>query len=758
MALREPLPAPFLRAAQGLADGSGRTLVIAGPEGSGKSALLEVLVGELMRRGVAVRSGRGAYRDRQSPFSAIGSLTDAAPEDSSSDDASSEPIGSSDDDALVPPIPGVGFLADAPAPTRRARGERQKGHVMGVTYAMRGRGVARIEPREYWEDLLRNLSPGRGIALALEDGAYIDPESRDLLLFLSERVRLRPVLLVLVLDSSDPSFGAWEERLLGRHDVDWVRTTSSEIDPREAARVKRSFDALPLVARQIVTTTCLMGGVVSEVHLARVSRLTFSELADALLPATEARLVRVEPGRVIVPHQPSIAYIPHLSSAAVVRELHREIAEALEALHPEPSLARRRELADHFFAWEAGPVALRYLLESAELSAQLLDYDAVDDLLTRALQCVPALPAEDRGVAETELRLFRARALLMAGRAAEAEVALREGVDTGLREGLSDDRFEEWLEPLAPALEAAGPRPELVSELAELADRLDASGHYGLASILDLIVVEDEVARGRYLAARYAAHRAGQLARRQPTTAPLVPLALMAVGLVRSVGTPDDQASAERYFHSASLALGPQRRAELEQIAVELRCRLLQLRGKRDAALELHQQSIGVAQRMRSPTLEAIHQLGVAELSLDRGSSARAEKALRRARELVDRAHLNPPALALLWLWLLEGRQAAESDDLSDARDRWEAIAALPRAGAFRRLRGEAMLRQAALDLLHGREEAALAGFGRPEVAAMFPQELSDASARAAHVRRLGTQARSGAAPLDLLRGRPTGS
>ncbi|MCI4335648.1 MAG: ATP-binding protein [Thermoplasmata archaeon] len=739
---------------ESLADGSGRTVVIAGPDGSGKSALLERFLAQLESTSTQVRSGRGVYRERESPFSAITSLSGSGEKESSDPWTGTGP---EEEPELVEasPIAGLAYLPPPTSAPRRARGERQKGRVLGVSYAVRTRGVQRVEPAAYWSGLVDELEGPNAvpIAITIEDGAFVDAESRDLLLYLSERARLRPLLLVLVLDSSDPSFPAWEERLMGRRDVDWVRTPSPQIDPREISQVRRAFEMLPAGARRVLTLTCLMGGSVSEVHLARIARLTFSELADAILPASEAHLVRVEPGRVIVPHQPWIRFFPGLSPAPTIRDMHREIAEALEALNPEPSLSRRRELADHFFEAEPGPVALRYLLESAELTAQLLDFDAVEALLGRALQCVPSLPASDRAGVEAELRLFRARALLFSGRSDEAEREIGEAITVAVREHIAEDRLEEWIEPLLVALQAVGPRPSLVNQLVELADRLDGAGYFGIESLLNLVVVEDEVQRERLDKARHESHRVGQLARQHPATPPLAAVALMSVGLTRAPGGLDEQAKADRYLRSAALALGQLRRPELEQMAIEYRSRLLALQGKVELATNARQQAISVAQRLRLPSIEALHQLGLAEMTLDRGANRRSEKALRRARELVEQLYLGPPALAILRLWLLEGRQLAADSEIADARDRWSTLGDRVGGGVPRGMRGEALLRLATLELLHGRPEAAESAFSRPEVAELFgdrPREFTEWSAQ---IRELGDAAQSGGAVRTSLMG-----
>ena len=68
------LPTPVLRALQGLAENSGRTLVIAGPPTSGKTHLLEELEALLHARNARIVRLRGSYRSRSIPFGALDGL------------------------------------------------------------------------------------------------------------------------------------------------------------------------------------------------------------------------------------------------------------------------------------------------------------------------------------------------------------------------------------------------------------------------------------------------------------------------------------------------------------------------------------------------------------------------------------------------------------------------------------------------------------------------------------------------------------
>ncbi len=703
------LPTAARRALAGLESGSGRTVVLAGPALSGKSALLETLREELRRRELPVTDLRGAYRDRESAFGLVYPLDPDRTEEP--EDRAEGPAESEDDTYGAGAFPGFAEPAER---SRRARGARQRGTVMGVPFAVRTRGVHEVDAVAYWRALLGRLRSGAiaGQAILVEDGVYSDTESRDVLLYLVDRARLRPLLIVLALDTEDPGFANWEEKLLGRTDVDWIRLSPSREDPREASRFRRAWEDLPYRTRRVLTFLSLLGGTATEVTLSRVTRRGFGELAGDLVPASEGRLVRVEDGQVALRHAGWARVIPGLWPSATVRDMHREIAEALEALHREPTLARRRELADHYLAWEAGPTALRYLLEAAEIAERVADYDAVAELTERGLTCLRALPATDRAVAESELRLFHARGLFLSGQPDAGVGELQAGVQHALDRRLPPEALEEWLEPTVAPLLIVGARPALETALGELSDRCEAAGFLASAVLLAAVVAAHEVERGRPARARTEARRVGHLARgleRGPAQA----LAMMAIALTHLNGGPDEQALAARFLAAAHQGFAASRRSDLQQLAEELRAQQLRLGGRLEESLQARVGATPALQRLRLPSVELLHQLGIAELLLDTKPDARSTRALARAGELVDHLHLVPPSPSVLRYWILRGRLLEVVPDLAGARDRYAAVADLEAVEAPPRLVTEARLRLARLELEDGRAEEARGWFDR---------------------------------------------
>jgi tetratricopeptide (TPR) repeat protein/energy-coupling factor transporter ATP-binding protein EcfA2 len=741
------LPSPVLRALQGLAENSGRTLAIVGPPASGKSALLEELGRLLRARKGRVIELRGSYRGRSIPYGALDGLR-AESVGIAGSTPSEEPAeeGSADDLGAIP-VPTMPYLSDRLPRSRRSRAERPRTTFLGQP--VRGRSANEGDPDAFWQELLPEFrgSTAHPVAILIDDAALFDTESRDFVAALSKRARFRPFLIALALDSSVPGFVAWEEAFLGRGDVDWIRFSKGLPDPREAHRLKAVYDDLPSISQRVAGYVSLLGGTVGEVVLSRVARLTFPQLAEALLPATGVGLVKVSDGKVSIPHQAWIPLTEDLIPEPQRQEMHLEIANALAALSPEPNLARRTEVARHYLAWYPGPMALRYLLEAAEISLQLLAYDSAEELLADAISCLGALPPHERDPLEPELRLLHARALFCAGRLTEAETEVRQGLDDALRAKVAPETIAEWVEPLLLTMRAVGPRPALTTTLLELVDRCHAAELVEVEVLFEALVAEFHYERNHPERARTESDRAALLARKLPSQH-IQALALLAVGLSRIEGNPEEQQLAERFLRAARLLLARSRRWELDALAEDLEARLLETRGEPQRARELRERSLPALQRAKLAALEIYQQLGIAESLLNREHPRDFEPVLDRARQLTEQLHLMPPSVALLRCWLLEGRSYAIADQVEPARERWEAIVDEPAAGSIPRLKAEALVRLALLEYASGRNDRAAELVERihePELHAALPEGWR---ARLGDLARLAPESDLGGAPF----------
>jgi len=736
----------ILRSLEGLADRTGRTLVVVGPPMSGKSAVLTRLRDAVGAAGGQVVQVAGTYRGRAVPFSALERL------DRPSEAATDEPAGEEDapmDAASTAPMAPIAIAPEALGPSRRRDG-RSRTTFLGE--AARTRGPPARDVNVYWEELLPRFRGDEAapVVLLAEEAGLFDPPSRDFLLDLSRRARLRPLLIALTLDTTASTAGVWEEALLGRPDVDWLRLGPGAPDAREVVRLRGLLADLPMASLRLLGYLTLLGGETTTVVLARIAQQSVVQLQDGLKPLASANLARVREGRVAMPDPGSISILKGLFSEDDRKRWHRVVAEGLQALSAEPPLARRIEIAHHYLEAGADALALPRLLEAAEISLGLQGYDEATRLLAESIRCLAELPVPDRSRVEPELRLLSTRALFGSGCLAEAQAELREGVEDALRDGASAADLASWLEPLIPALQSVGPRTGLSTTIVELVERLHDSDLVEPEVLLESLLPIYDLDREFTERSRAEALRAAQNARRL-TERPLQALGLFVMGVSRLTGTVKEVAQAERFLRASRYLLRNSRRWELDYVVGEFECRVLERQGKIDQALALRRESTAALQRSRLPSVELLHEVGIARILLDRPEPSAAQGPLDRARRLAESLHLVPPAPALLDLWLLEGRALAVGGSIGPARDRFSALTDLPLPFGLPRVRAEATLRLALMEKASGRVDEAAQLVERLHAAEL--RSALPPSVRETLDRILGSAAQSqhGGAPLHRI-------
>jgi len=689
------------RALEGLTDRTGRTLVVVGAPETGKTAVLAEL-----RAGVEAAYGRvvtiaGTYRGRSVPYGALEGLGRSSSDEDGEGGPADEP----------PEVAGIAPMAPvAIAPESIGRSRRREGRVRTTFLgeATRTRGPPARDPDEYWESLLPEFrgEDAHPVALLVEEAALFDTESRAFVLDLSRRARLRPFLIALALDSSSSAAAVWEEALLGRTDVDWVRLGASTPDPREVARLSELLTGLAAPAARLLGYVTLLGGETTAVTLARIAHLSLTQLRETARPAVAVGLLRLREDRVAVPDSASVPILEGLFPESDRQRWHRDVADGLHALSAEPPLSRRIEIAHHYLASAPDAVAMARLLEAAEISLGLLEYDRATQLLAEAIACLGSLPPAERLGIEPEMHLMNARALFGSGCPVEGEAELREGVDGALRAGTSSADLASWLEPLLASLQAVGPRPGVATTLVELAERLHDADLIEPEVLLEMLLpaydVERHLPERSHAEALRAAQNAHRLRERH-----LQALGLFAMGVARVTGHGAELHQAERFLRASRYLLRDSRRWELDYIAGEFECRVLELEGRFEQALTLRRQSVAALERARLPSVELFHRVGIARILLNRGDLALAEEPLARAARVADHMHLFPPAPGLLELWLLQGRRDAAAGTVEGAREHFSAIVDLPGTLSLPRFRAEATLRLALLEQSVGRTEPA---------------------------------------------------
>ncbi|MCI4347647.1 MAG: ATP-binding protein [Thermoplasmata archaeon] len=686
-----PQPPAFLRAYAGLEAHSGRTIALAGPPTSGKSARLDELRAELEKRKVIVLTTEGSYRDREVDYGALAPLWPQF----------SEKLG--DAPGIAPPaiIGGIGdVFAGEGLP---AMGGRRRTRVGGRTPFAPGprTGSGGFESlTAVWTALSERFRAGQALDLALliEDATLLDSASRTLLLELSRLARRRPFLLVLELDSSLPSFSQWEEELLGRPDVDWIRLRHPHADVRETDRLQEILASLPDDTRRLVGFVALLDGATSEVALARIARRRTSELSDLLRPALSANLLKVADGRVSIAHESWVDHLIESLPDEARREMHRIVADGLEALSPEPDLQRRFQIADHYFQAEPGPAALRHLVEAAHLAERVLAFDPAEAAVEKAIACIPLAPEPSQAELGVELRILRAKLLAFGGRPPEAEAMIREACEEALLHRPTESRLAEMLLPLVQVVYTLGPRPTLRQVLTEAADRFQRAKWSGPEAVARTQLGYLEMIGARVAEAENEVAKAHPLSGRPGEELAQV-LVLLFDAVLRLWNADQPSPSVTHTLGAARHLLRGSHLSELDLLAGAVEARATELQDGLEAGLRVTERGLVVAERTGTLWLELYLQNQRLHALLAGKDPELVRLALRRVRYLVETLHLIPPSTPLFRLWGFEARLALMQGRIEEAREGWLDVLAHSVYSNLPRNRAQALFRLASLDL-----------------------------------------------------------
>ncbi len=693
----------ILRALAGLTDGSGRTVVVAGPPGSGKSALLAGLQVQLEQRGARTVAISGSFRDRAVPSAAAARIAEEYHRLATDGErgAPGRSVGPEIPPWAMPPL-----VSDGGSVRHR-----------GAVLARRGPDV---RPEEFWKEFLEDsrATPARPLGILVDDAVVLDQESREFLLYLIGRAHLRPIVIALALDDTLPAYALWDGAIAGRFSVDWVRTRPTLFDPRDVNRLYELLRPLAPGPLTLVRFTALLGGSTTQYALGRIARVPLAQVAEELQVPVRDKLLRIHGGRVSLlndAHREEIlAMIPEADRA----RLHGQVADGLRALHAEPELEERIEIAQHLYRHRRDEPALRALAEGAHLLERQQRFDEAEELVGRAIVCAGELDRPDRLGPEAELRVRRSRLLIYAGRAVEAEKEFLDGMGMAFLAGLSPERMEELVWGLFAPLRLVGPRPSLVTHLGELADRFHGVDALGAEMLTTALLVEYRLERAQTDRARLEAARISQIARAAPS-GPTQAVALLTVAAALADGSDREQHVAARCLRSARLMLERNRDIESQLYQEEIEARRLFGQGDRAAAAALHEHAASTAERIHSPAFEMLHLVGLAAALIEEPTDPRLDAALERARGLADRLHLGGPSPSLLSLTILEGRAAVRGEQFETARACWGAVAESVSPAVPMPYRAEAWIRLADLELSQknlSEADRCLLRLERPEV------------------------------------------
>ncbi|MCI4323895.1 MAG: ATP-binding protein [Thermoplasmata archaeon] len=676
-------PPALERALGSLLEGAGRTVVLSGPPGSAKTEILGEIRERLSEIDAALIEVRGVRDERAVGGALVSHLWDAY---------RAGPVA-----PLVPTDdPSEEAEAESPAPTAVRGGTPRRGR-RGSSPA---RAALAVSADEFWARLTKDLHDQLfegPLVLLIDDAVAIDHESREFLLLLAERIRWRPVLLLLSLDSGSPAVELWNERLVGRPDVEWIPAGSDPLDPAEAQRARAAMKGLPLEVQSLIRTAILLEGQATSITLSRAEKISPSQTAEAIRKATNAKVLRLREDKVgLVSERWGPAILEGINPEER-RQLHSRIASALLALHPEPTLDQRVQIARHKVASRRDAETLWFLNTCAEELEKAGRFDEAVEMLDGAILCSADIAGEARLGIEASIRVLRTRVLVFTGRLESVERELRESLPLAIQAHLNPERIEDLAAALLPALRVAGPRPALLSDLAEIADRLRDAGAPSAELCVTAALTELHFDQGRIGKARSELVRVLQMAR-PISVGPGRAMVLITAAGGLLMGDADEREVASKCMDAARALLAGLQRPRLQLYADEIDARILASRGERNASLAVLDRAILAAEKNHLRPSELLLRLDAIELLFQSAADdSKLGPALERARFLADTLRLLPPSPALLHLLLLEGRWASQHEDASGACDRWIAVADLTAAYTPLPLRSEAWLRLAEL-------------------------------------------------------------
>ena len=286
--------------------GSGRVLVIEGPAGIGKTALLQEVAARASDRGLLVLRARGGELERDFPHGVVRQLFEADLLARNRDEHSSLLAGAA---ALARPVLLPGESGDALAADAS----------FAVTHGL------------YW--LTANLAEERQLMLAVDDAQWADIASLRFLAHLARRLEGMPLLLAVCIRSGEPKT---PDALLAQLTSDPTSTVIRPAPLTEAGVGKIIGRDLGADADAAFTQAChrATGGTPFLVR----------ELVSAL------RSEEIAPTRESVPHVDAVG--PRAVAQAILRRVAQlppaatELARAIAVLSADVSLHRAVELAE----------------------------------------------------------------------------------------------------------------------------------------------------------------------------------------------------------------------------------------------------------------------------------------------------------------------------------------------------------------------------------------------------------------------------
>jgi hypothetical protein len=241
--------------------------------------------------------------------------------------------------------------------------------------------------------------------------------------------------------------------------------------------IRRRLVPLDSESLEVLSAASVIGSRFRLATLATVLDRPPAEVLRRLEPPLRAGIVvaGTDPGSFAFQYELVCDTLLESLGATRRARLHRETAEALEALETHDHEPRLAEIADHFLHAASdggGERGVDYAVRAAHQAVGHFAYEEAARLYERAMAVAASLPADEARAYELQQGL--GEALMRAGALAAAQAALRAAAEHARRLGdprrLAEAALASTLGSLSPGLV----EPDLVAILEEALERLDA--------------------------------------------------------------------------------------------------------------------------------------------------------------------------------------------------------------------------------------------------------------------------------------------
>ncbi len=611
-------------------------------------------------------------------------------------------------------MPLVGLIAGLPS---RAPHEREHGGGGSrSTLADRSDEVRAFTPAELRAELV-DLVQGRTrqnpAVVLIEDADFLDAASRDWFSFLALRMTDMPLAVAIALEGEAEETEFWRQNL-AEAPAAWCPLPMDPLGASGEERLRSRLRALPPRTLEALSLAVVAGPDADRTTLKEVLGMTDKELNLALSPAIDAGLLRLDGDRYDCPEPALFPDLLGSVRSAQLVGLHRNLAQALtkRPAHQQQGKALFR-LSDHWA--EAGEIGrgVPALLAASKEAERWGAPELAEQRLLRAVVLSQTDPTA-RG-RETEEKVYAeiAKLRLRANRPVEAREAFQRAMALAKERGARALQWARYVSGIADAEVRLGGHPDelLRSTLAQVQGRSNE-----LEALLLRSLSYYYLERARFDESIAAAERASELAEKGPD-------AVLKVRCHNSAASSYIFSGLEPERARAHLLKALEERPRLEGTSDQLilvnimdglsllECSL----GRESEAVRWGEEAITTARRYGYGSTLLLVLGNTPEHYVHTREFAKAKALTDELRRLVDRLGLPERDNNRQQLYLLEGRIAAETNDVATARARFEGMVAMSEKGGSRVFLGQALVHLVVLSARHHDLEAARRYYHRLE-------------------------------------------